>query len=160
MKKWIKRTLIGVFGASVLFGGLAACSHRMHGGWGGAPMSEADQAKWRERMIERASSKLDLDSVQKAKLSQLAETLAAQRKVMLGNTPDPRADLRSLVAGERFDRARAQALVDAKSGALREAAPNVITAFGDFYDSLRGDQQQKLRDLMARGGGHRHGWRG
>ena len=31
MKTWLKRTLIGVFGASLLFGGLAACAQRHHG---------------------------------------------------------------------------------------------------------------------------------
>ena len=32
MKTWIKRTLIGLFGATILVGGLAACGQRHHGG--------------------------------------------------------------------------------------------------------------------------------
>ena len=48
MKPWLKRTLIGVFGATVLFGGLAACSHHTHGsGWQG--MSDEDAAKYKAR---------------------------------------------------------------------------------------------------------------
>ena len=34
MKTWIKRTLIGLFGVSILVGGIAACGHRHHG-WSG-----------------------------------------------------------------------------------------------------------------------------
>ena len=66
MKRWLKRTLIGVFGASVLFGGLAACSHRTHhGDW--QNMSEEDAAKMREHVVDRISSRLDLDAAQRAK---------------------------------------------------------------------------------------------
>lgn len=156
MKTWIKRTLIGVFGATVLVGGLAACSHRMHAPWGSASMSEADQAKWRERMVDRVARKLDLDAAQKAKLGTLADTLAAQRKQVMGTGTDPRAEFQAVLAGERFDRSRAQALVDAKTSALREASPAVITAAADFYDSLKPAQQEQVRSFLARGG-HRHG---
>jgi Spy/CpxP family protein refolding chaperone len=157
MKPWIKRTLIGVFGASILFGGLAACSHRAHGHWGG-DMSEADQAKWRDRMVDRASSKLDLDAAQKAKLAVLAETLSAQRKAVRASGGEARAEAKAVLAGDKFDRTRAQALFDAKSGAVREASPAVIAAAADFYDSLKPEQQQKVRGYLERGG--RHGWRG
>ena len=33
MKRWITRTLVGAFGASLLIGGLSACGHGHHGGW-------------------------------------------------------------------------------------------------------------------------------
>ena len=52
MKPWIKRTLFGLFGASILVGSLSACGHRHHGGTM-APMSAEDSAKWRERMVDR-----------------------------------------------------------------------------------------------------------
>lgn len=158
MKPWIKRTLIGVFGATALIGAFTACSHRSHGPWGMSSMSEADQAKWRERMVDRVAGKLDLDGAQKAKLTVLADTLMAQRKAMAAQGGSAHAELQALVAGERFDRSRAQALVDAKTSAVREAAPTVLAAAGDFYDSLKPQQQQQVRDLLARGG-RRHGWR-
>lgn len=74
----------------------------------------------------------------------------------------PRAEMQALIKGEKFDRAGAQALVDQKAGAMRAAAPDVITAMGDFYDSLKPEQQAKVRAFMERGpmgrgmmGGHR-----
>jgi len=157
MKRWIKRTLIGLFGASILLGGLAACSHRMH--HHGA-MSEAEMTKLRERVIDKASRELALDEAQKAKLGTLADALKAQRAALMPGA-DARADMKAqvqaLVAGPQFDRAKAQALVEAKTSAVREKSPAVVTAMGDFYDSLKPEQQQKLRDFMAR---ERHGWRG
>ena len=153
MKPWLKRTLIGVFGASVLFGGMAACSHRHHGyGWQG--MSEEDAAKAKARMVERVGSRLELDDAQKAKLGALADQLRAQRQALVGAT-DPRAEVQSLVAGSTFDRAKAKAFIEGKTQTIQTKSPELIAAVGDFYDSLKPEQQQKVRDFMSRG---RHGW--
>ena len=65
MKPWIKRALIGIFGASVLFGGLAACSHRGGTRHGWQSMSEEDAAKMKAKMVDRVGSKLDLDETPK-----------------------------------------------------------------------------------------------
>ena len=154
MKRWLKRTLIGVFGASVLFGGLAACSHRYHHGGDWNSMSDEDVAKRKAWMIDRVSSRLDLDEAQKAKLGALADQLRAQRQALVGGT-DPRAEIQSLVAGNTFDRAKAKALIDGKTQTIQTKSPELIAALGDFYDSLKPEQQQKVRDFMSRG---RHGW--
>lgn len=158
MKTWIKRTLIGVFGASVLFGSLAACSHRSHGPWG-SHKTEAERAEWRGKMVERAGRKLDLDAAQQAKLGVLADAIEAQRKAMVAKGGEPHAELKAVLAGPQFDRNRALALVDAKTTAVREASPALVSAAADFYDSLKPEQQQKLRELLEHRGG-RHGWRG
>jgi len=158
MKLWLKRTLVGIFGASVLFGGLAACSHRMHGGYGWQAMSEEDAAKMKAKMIDKVGSRLELDEAQKARLGVLADKLREQRNALIGNTTDPRAKFASLVAGPSFDRAKAKTLVDAKTGAITAKSPEVIAAMADFYDSLKPEQQAKVREFMARRG--HHGWRG
>ena len=158
MKPWLKRTLVGVFGASVLFGGMAACSHRAHHGAGWQAMSDEDAAKMKARLIDKAGSRLDLDSAQKAKLGVLADKLREQRNALVGSTTDPRAELQSLVSGATFDRAKAKTLVDAKTGAINAKSPEVIAAMADFYDSLKPEQQTKVREFMAsrgRGWGHR-----
>ena len=63
----------------------------------------------------------------------------------------PRAELQALIAGSSFDRAKAQALVDGKTAAVRDKAPAVVTAMADFYDSLKPEQQQQLREMLAKG---------
>jgi Spy/CpxP family protein refolding chaperone len=156
MKTWIKRTLIGLFGATVLAGGLAACGQRHHG-WGGAQVSAEDAAKWRERLVERAGKELQLDAAQQAKLGVVFDKMREQRNALVGSSANPRAELRSLVSGERFDKARAQALVDEKTNTVRAGSPGTIDALADFYDSLKPEQQAKLREFMDKRG--HGGWR-
>lgn len=159
MKTWIKNTLIAALGASVVLGGLAVASPgRMGCGMHAGAMSEADMTKMRERMVERASSELSLDATQRQHLVSLADTLQAQRQTMMPSGTNPREQLSALIAGERFDASRAQSLVLEKTEALRNASPSVIAAAATFYDSLRPEQQQKLREFMARGR-HGGGWR-
>ena len=157
MRPWLKRTFIGLFGASVLFGGLAACSHRHHGGT--MTLSEEEAVKLRERMVDRVARELKLDDAQKQRLGVLADKLREQRKALVAGTPDPRAEVQNLVKDTTFDRWRAQELVNGKLAAVRDLSPQVIAAAADFYDGLRPEQQQQVRDFMARRGG-RWGWRG
>lgn len=151
MRPWLKRTLFGLFGATIIFGGLTACGHRHEGRW---QMSAEDSAKFRGKMIERVSSKLDLNEDQKQRLGVLADKLKEQRTALTGTTTDPRAEMQALVAGDKFDRARAQTIVGEKTAALSSKSPEVIAAAADFYDSLNTTQQQKVREFMQRG----HGW--
>jgi len=153
MKRWLKRTLVGVFGASILIGGLSACGHGgHHGNWAA---SEADSTKMRERMLERVGTQLQLDAAQKQRLAALADKLREQRVALMGAT-DPRADFQALMAGPTFDRNGAQTLVEAKTAALRAKSPEVIAAAADFFDSLRPEQQQQVREFIAK---RRGGWR-
>lgn len=160
MKTWIKRTLMAALGAGVLLGGLAACSHRMEGfgherGWS-MREGDGDGAKMRERLIAKAGSELALDEAQKAKLGVLADALQAQRAALMAGTTHPRAEMQALVAGAQFDRSKAQALIDSKLAAVRDKSPTVVAAAGDFYDSLKPEQQTKLRGYMTRGKGRHH----
>lgn len=157
MRPWLKRALIGIFGVSILTGGLAACSHQRHYGYFGDRTTEADRAQKRAHMVDKASRKLDLDAAQKAKLTVLADTLEAQRQSMKASGGEPHAELRAVLSGTQFDRAKAQTLVDAKTTAVRSASPAVIGAAADFYDSLKPEQQQKVREVLDRWGHHRGG---
>lgn len=155
MRPWLKRSLIGIFGASILIGSMAGCSHQRHHGYFGDRTSDADRAEKRAHMVDKASRKLDLDAAQKAKLTVLADTLEAQRKSMKASGGEPHAELKAVLAGKQFDREKAQSLVDAKTTAMRSASPAVISAAADFYDSLKPEQQQKVREVLDRWGHHR-----
>jgi periplasmic protein CpxP/Spy len=156
MRPWLKRSFIGLFGATVLLGGLAACSHNRYGMHGGQ-MTEEDATKFRTKMVERVGKELNLDDAQKQRLTALADKLREQRLALMAGPNDPRAEIQSLVAGATFDRDKAQGIVTAKTEALRGKSPEVIAAAAEFYDSLKPEQQQKVRDFMAKRGGH--GWR-
>ena len=151
MRTWIKRTLFGLFGASLVLG-VTACGHR-HGGEGWQ-MSATDHANFKDKMIDRVSGKLDLTPDQKTRLGVLADKLQEQRAALVAGSANPRTELQALVAGEKFDRTKAQAMVAGKTAALNNKSPEVIAAMGDFYDSLKPDQQARLREFMQK----RRGW--
>jgi Spy/CpxP family protein refolding chaperone len=71
------------------------------------------------------------------------------------STTNPSAELQSLMAGPTFDRNKASALIQDKVGAVNTKSPEVVAAMADFYDSLKPEQQSKVREFMAkRGRGH------
>ena len=153
MKTWIKRTLIGLTSVTVLLGGLAACGHRGdHArGWSDERITEV-----RGKAIDKISGKLDLNADQKAKLGVLADQMIASRKAFRGDT-DPRTDIQALIAGNQFDRSKAQQLLDQKLQAAQGNGPQMLSAFGDFYDSLNPEQQKQVRERLEK---RRHGWWG
>ena len=154
MKPWIKKTLIVIFSASVLAGGLSACSHSRHG-WD-ANASADDVAKFRGKMIDRVASKLELNDDQKKRLGTVVDTFQAQRASMFAPGKEPRAEVKTLISGAKFDRSRAQTLVTEKTTLIQNKSPEMIAAVADFYDSLTLVQQQKVRDFMEQRGGWKH----
>jgi Spy/CpxP family protein refolding chaperone len=156
MKTWIKRSLFALLGTSVLLGGLAACGHRDHEF--GASMSPEKYTQKRDKMVDKVAGRLDLNADQKKRLQTLGDTLYAQRTALIGQTKDPRAEMKALVAGDKFDAVRAQALITDKTTVLQSKSPEVIAAMAEFYNSLNPAQQQKLRDVMD--GRSRWSWRG
>jgi periplasmic protein CpxP/Spy len=72
----------------------------------------------------------------------------------MGKTTDPRAEMKALVASDKFDKTGAQNWVTEKTTALQTKSPEVIAALADFYDSLNPAQQQKVREFMEA----RRGW--
>ncbi len=152
MKRIIKKTLLGLFGGALIVGTLGACSHGGHGWRGDAGSPEA-----RAQMVEKIGSRLDLDAAQKQKLAVLADKLQAQRTALRGGT-EPREAFRGLFAGAKLDQAGAKKLIDEKTAAVQAGSPEVIAAAADFFDNLKPEQQQKVRDFMERG--RRWGYRG
>jgi Spy/CpxP family protein refolding chaperone len=154
MKTWIRRTLIGLAASTAVLGGLTACGTRGdHArGWNDERITEV-----RGKAIEKISSKLDLNAEQKAKLAVLADEMIASRKAFRGESVNPRADMATLIAGDRFDRTKAQQMLDQKLQVAQGNGPKMLAAFGDFYDSLNPEQQKQVRERLERRG---HGWWG
>ncbi len=154
MKPWIKRSLIALTSATVVIGGLTACGSRGdHArGW-----SDERVTEMRGKAVEKISDKLELNAGQKAKLEVLADEMVASRKAMRGESGDVRTELQALIAADKFDRTKAQQMLDQKTRALQGSGPKVLAAFGDFYDSLNPEQQKQVRERLERRG---HGWWG
>lgn len=152
-KRNLRRTLFGIFGVTLVIGSLSACGHRNDHNWG-ATMTPEQYAQKRDKMVDRAAGKLDLNAEQKQLLANVGDKVFEQRKALIGQTTDPRAEVKALIAGAKFDAAKAQALINDKAGALQTKSPEVVAALAAFYDSLNVTQQQKVRDFME----GRHGW--
>jgi Spy/CpxP family protein refolding chaperone len=152
MTHWIKRAILGLVSATVLVGGLTACARGQHHG----PWTDERAGEVRGKVIEKVSSKLDLNDAQRQKLNLLADALMAQRKALRGdNSAPPRAQMQALIQGSTFERQRAQQLLSQKTEAIQSHGPQVIAALADFYDSLNAAQQQQVRERLAEGKG---GW--
>jgi periplasmic protein CpxP/Spy len=157
MKTWIRRSLIAVasvLGLTALAAGVTGCGHRDRGHH---EASAEDIAKWRAKAIDRAGSELALDDAQKQRLGVLFDTLAAQRSSLMAGATPPRQVMGELIAGASFDRAKASTLIEEKTSAVRAGSPQVIAAMGDFYDSLKPEQQAKLREFLNKRGGRGRG---
>ena len=152
MKHRVKKILLGLFGGALIVGSLGACSHGGRGWHGDAGSPEA-----RAHMVEKIGSRLDLDAAQKQKLAVLADKLQAQRAALRGSG-EPRDAVRGLFAGNKLDQVGAKKLIDEKTAAIQSGSPEVIAAAADFFDNLKPEQQQKVRDFMERG--RRWGYRG
>jgi Spy/CpxP family protein refolding chaperone len=152
MKTWIKRSLIGLTAVTIVLTGLTACGSR---GDHARAWSDDRITEMRGKTIEKISDKLELNTDQKAKLGMLADEMIASRKAFMVNSADPRADMKALVAGEKFDRSKAQAMLEQKTQVMQGNGPKMLSAFGDFYDSLTPAQQQQVRAKMDRRG---HSW--
>jgi len=155
MNYLVKRILVGLAGSSILAAGVAAFAEgEHHGGW---DMTKAGAEQMHERMLERAGKQLDLDDAQKARLATLASRLDGVRIALRGEGGGPREQLQTLFAGPTFDRNQATSMLDEKTAVLRAKSPEVIAAAADFFDNLRPDQQQQVRDFMNKRGGRRFG---
>ncbi|HEX4510192.1 MAG TPA: Spy/CpxP family protein refolding chaperone [Burkholderiaceae bacterium] len=147
MDKWLKRTVVGIAAAVALGGSIAAYSQaeaHFHGG----PPSAEDMAAHEAGFLAHVGKELDLDAAQKARLQALGDLLRTDHEALMKS--DPHAKMAELMAGNTFDRATAQAIVDEKLAEVKSHAPALIAATGDFFDSLRADQQQKVRDFMTK----------
>lgn len=135
-----KKSLILVVGAIALAATVAACGHyRYHGDYC------AEHAGW---MVERMSRKLDLTEEQKAKLDVVKTRIVAARDAAAEQRESDAKAIAALLSQPTFDRARAIALTQSHTRTIETRAPEVIAAFADFYDGLKPEQQQKLREQV------------
>ncbi|MEX8511175.1 MAG: Spy/CpxP family protein refolding chaperone [Leptothrix ochracea] len=130
-----------------------------HHGSGG---DEQARNKHQERMIERVSDALVLDANQKQRLTVLGQKWHAFQEAERASShdKDPRQAMLGLLAGDHLDQKGAQAWVEQRTQTLRSQSPELIKAAADFFDSLRPEQQQKVRKFIAHGSHAKMGGKG
>ena len=146
-KTWLKRTLLGVAVSTALLGTVAAYSQGV--GFHHGPPTPEQMAQHESMMLAHVGKKLNLDANQSAKLKVLADLFMAQHMPAAAGA-DPHTAAKALIAGNTFDRAGAQQLLNQHVAKMQTNGPAIINATGDFFDSLNATQQQQVRDFAAK----------
>ncbi len=141
MSTTLKRALLTLLSAGFLASAFAADGHHTD--------RHSNRIEHQQKMVERFASKLDLNATQKDKLKALSDALAKQHQIMHGNN-GLKSEMLSLISGNKMDRSKALEFAQSKTRAMQEAAPLVVNASADFYDSLNPEQQTKVREWMEK----------
>lgn len=146
MKKRNKIIVAAVTGI-VLVTGIAACGHHR------SPEERADY------MVEKITSNLELTAPQVTQLEQLKDELMKARQSMLAERESMHKEVTALLSQPTLDQERALKLVHDQTESVNQKAPQLVSAFAGFYDSLTPEQQTKLREKVEEYR-HDHGyWR-
>jgi len=146
-KKFIVGTLISVvtLGGLITYASPGEHFHK-HGG-----MNE----KKVEFIMNRISSKLDLNDVQKQNLLALKDTVKKQRE--LQKQANPREELMSLLSVPVLDETKVLTMLQERTKKLNEAAPSVVSAIANFTNSLSNEQREKIKTFAKKMAKHRGG---
>lgn len=111
---------------------------------------------------QKMAWKLNLNDAQRAELDQLRKQVFANMNQMRQQRPS--SDEIQAVMGEKLDQDKALKILDERLQRARDKAPEMIAAFGEFYDSLDAEQKAELGEMIERrieqGLHHRGGKRG
>lgn len=105
-----------------------------------------------EWFVRRVARKLRLSEDQRSQLSILRDIVVSQRRQMRGIHRDRQEEMSALLTGTRLDRDKAVELLQIPMQAVNDCGHAIIEAFGNFYDSLEGDQQVRLRQYFEQRG--------
>lgn len=114
-----------------------------------------------QHITERISHKLDLNDEQRSKLVALGEQFQALRGDWRDRRVDMRANVLDLLKNDRFDRERAQQMIEERQQSMAEHKRDMVDAFAEFSDSLDPEQRTRLAELIDHWSGHRwghHAW--
>jgi Spy/CpxP family protein refolding chaperone len=112
--------------------------HHRHRGW---------IAQW---MMRRIGRKLKLDTQQQGRLEALQGKMHEVHDDLRQVRRDTHAEVEKLITTEHMDREAARRLFQVPRHAMEERMPEMVDSFADFYDSLNGEQRQRLLTLWQR----------
>ena len=100
--------------------------------------------------VNYISDELNLDSTQHQALSVFKDHLITSRKNFHKEMDQLHQDANTVLTADVFDRARALELVDSRTAMINAAAPELVSALGDFLDSLNPEQKTKVSDFIEK----------
>ncbi|MDH5185032.1 MAG: Spy/CpxP family protein refolding chaperone [Gammaproteobacteria bacterium] len=153
MNRFTRLVIIGS-GAVLIIGSITACSHKYR-----EPEYRAT------KMLEWVADDLELNDVQKDKLTKLSEKMLQSRKNMREQFSRSKDEINQMLSQPTLDQKKILAMVRTHTQSMNEQAPDIIAAMADFYNTLSSEQRVKLREHMDKmhkrhGGGHHYGHHG
>lgn len=119
----------------------------------------ADHAEHADYAVGFIAKKLNLDTTQEQALDALKDQMLVAKETMHGDMETSKADARSLIESETFDKAKALDLVTSKTSTVNAVAPELVAALGNFLDTLDAEQKAEILEFMDSHKGKRGGWR-
>lgn len=134
------KRILYILGGGTAILGIAACgAYRYH-------HDPEQRAQW---MMKKVSKKLDLNADQQVKLETVRDQLVATVKIARAGRDSVHEEALDLIKGDKLDKEKAIEMVNKRTDTVKEHAPTIIAAIGDFYDSLNEDQRAKLRERIT-----------
>ncbi len=103
-------------------------------------------------MLKKMGEKLDLNDSQTAQLEALKEKIKETKMAKREGKADKKAAFMALF-GDRFDESQAINMLQQRATDMNQNAPEMIAAFGSFYNALDAGQRDKLREMVQKRGG-------
>jgi len=116
--------------------------------------AERGEGKRLDKMVERVSSKLDLDDTQTQALEEFAAELAETRQLMRGTDGGLRSEFSALLSAQSFDQGEALSLINERAAAVQANAPELVAAAALFFDGLSEEQKAQVQEFMEKRGRH------
>jgi len=139
MNPFIKFAMVTLLTAGML-GAMSGCAYSfMHK----SPQERAD------RIVKNISDELELNDVQLSKLNALKDELLTMRSDYRKKRSDTKIAIDEILSQPTLDQTRALALIKDRTREVNDKAPQVVSAFAAFYDSLTPEQQKKLHNEVA-----------
>jgi Spy/CpxP family protein refolding chaperone len=148
MKPFIKFTMIMLVAAGML-GAMSGCAHSFR------HKSPQERADW---LVNKISDELKLNDAQLSKLNALKDELLTVRSDYRKKRSDTKMAIGEMLSQPTLDQTRALALIKDRTQEVNAKAPQVVSAFAAFYDSLTPEQQKKLHDEVTERMKRHHGY--
>ncbi len=106
-------------------------------------------------MVDYISEELSLDSTQEQSLIALKDEIMSTRLSMRDQFGPMKEEVRSLISADTFDQTKALQMIDDKTAKIREVAPGVVAAMGNFLDGLSEEQKAEVVEFIDHRAKHR-----
>jgi len=134
------KILIAVALSVGLVGGAAAYGKHKFG----------DSEKRRAHVISHISDELDLNDTQVTNLNILIDQMMTVKSQMRAELGDDIEGMNGMITAEQFDQSKALDMINTKADAIKQNAPGVVAAMGNFLDGLNAEQKAEIAEHIEK----------